>query len=222
MRVMRLMRLMRSLRALIVFAAVSACAAHAAAQEPPPRIPLVVVDLRANVPRFPESAQLAASRLLNPSELPGAGWGGDLGVHVYPLKWRAMTFGLGGQMTIARSRQVPDASTSLRAATGRFTSLAPQLSFNFGSGTGWSYLSGGVSVSTWSLVPDGSPALPADRERPKTINYGGGARWFIKPHLAFSFDVRFYAINPTVSSDLTRPGGPRTTLLIVGAGVSLK
>ena len=32
--------------------------------------------------------------------------------------------------------------------------------------------------------------------RLKTINYGGGARWFAKAHVAFSFDVRFYAINP--------------------------
>ena len=37
---------------------------------------------------------------------------------------------------------------------------------------------------------------PPDDEPLNTINYGGGARWFIKPHVAFSFDVRFYAINP--------------------------
>ena len=38
--------------------------------------------------------------------------------------------------------------------------------------------------------------MAADEEPLKTINYGGGARWFTKTHLAFSFDVRFYAINP--------------------------
>ena len=100
-------------------------------------------------------------------------------------------------------------------------SAAPQLSFNFGTGHGWSYLSGGIGRSTWSIVPDGRDPLNADRERLETINYGGGARWFVKPHLAFSVDARFYAIYPG-TPDGGRPGGPRTTLLIVGAGISVK
>ena len=60
----------------------------------------------------------------------------------------------------------------------------------------------------------------------KTINYGGGARWFIKSHVAFSFDVRFYAINPGVvlarPNGTLREGSPRTTLTAIGAGVSIK
>jgi hypothetical protein len=59
-----------------------------------------------------------------------------------------------------------------------------------------------------------------DDERIKTINYGGGARWFIKPHVAFSFDVRFYAINPSSSGAFA--ASPRTTLVVIGAGVSVK
>jgi hypothetical protein len=58
-------------------------------------------------------------------------------------------------------------------------------------------------------------------ERLKTIDYGGGARWFAKPHLAFSFDLRFYAINPSAPT-LTLPAGPRTRLMVFGAGVSIK
>jgi hypothetical protein len=69
-------------------------------------------------------------------------------------------------------------------------------------------------------VPDSASPTPSDEERLFTIDYGGGARWFIKRHLAFSFDVRFYAINPgTVGPNV---GSPRTTLLIMGAGISLK
>ena len=79
----------------------------------------------------------------------------------------------------------------------------------------------GSIASTWSLVPDGSSPQPPDEERLKTIDYGGGARWFARPHLAFSFDVRFYAINPS-SPTFALPGGPRTTLLVFGVGVSLK
>jgi hypothetical protein len=208
--------------AAMALAGVWGAAAAASAQDEPPPIPFVVVDVHANVPRFTDDAQLAGSRNLSVAELPGAGFGGDLGVHIYPFKWRAITFGLGGQLTIAQAHQGPDPSTNLRAVTERLTSVAPQVSFNFGSGTGWSYLSGGVSVATWSVVPDGFPPTSLDEERHKTINYGGGARWFMKPHLAFSFDVRFYAINPGTPIDASLPGSPRATLMVIGAGISLK
>ena len=82
-------------------------------------------------------------------------------------------------------------------------------------------MSGGFNRSIWSVVPDGASPQPPDEERLKTIDYGGGARWFARPHLAFSFDVRFYAINPS-SPTFALPGGPRTTLLVFGVGVSLK
>lgn len=215
---------MRSVPAGIVLAGLFGVCSAVQAQEPPPRIPAFVVDLHANVVNFPDAAQLAQSRARAPSELPGFGMGGDAGVHVYPFKWRAITFGVGGQFTVSRARRTPAApgqSTMLRPVTERFTSLAPQLSFNFGSGNGWSYLSGGIAPATWSLVPDGSAPLPSDEERLKTINYGGGARWFAKPRLAFSFDVRFYAINPSAPNG-PLPSSPRTTLLIIGAGISLK
>lgn len=191
------------------------------AQEPAPRIPFVVVDLHGNALSFPDDLQLAGSRGLNQTELPGFGLGADVGVHVYPFRWRAVTFGVGGQLTTLRARQVPDASVAfLRPATERFTSLSPQVSLNFGTGHGWSYLSGGMSQALWSIVPDDSVALPVDDETIKTINYGGGARWFIKPHVAFSLDVRFYAINPGSPGVLA--SSPRTTLVVIGAGVSLK
>ena len=67
----------------------------------------------------------------------------------------------------------------------------------------------------------GQENAPADDEPLKTINYGGGARWFAKKHLAFSFDVRFYAIDPGTPY-FGFPGSPRATLLIIGAGVSVK
>src|SRR5438093_768461 len=70
-------------------------------------------------------------------------------------------------------------------------------------------------------VPDKVPLLPADDDVLKTINYGGGARWFIRSRLAFSFDVRFYALNPGTPS-AGYPASPRTTFLSIGAGVSLK
>lgn len=208
----------------------AACAAFAiftaplAAQEPPPRIGPFVADLHGTFARFPDDKPLADSRGLTQAELPGANLGVDVGLHLYLLHWKAVTFGIGGELTAARSHQNPGQSTAtpgLRAVTEKFVSAAPQISLNFGSGRGWSYLSGGVGLSQWSIVPDGVEATDADTERLKTANYGGGARWFIRPHLAFSFDVRIYAIAPGTPTS-TFPASPRSTLLVIGAGISVK
>lgn len=193
------------------------------AQEPPPRIPYFVLDVHGTVPRFPSTVNLAESRNLTLAELPGSGLGAQIGLHLYPLRWRAITFGIGAEVAGSRSRFTPpeNATVTLRSTEEKFLTAAPQLSFNFGNGHGWSYLSGGIGLSQWSLIPEGREPFPGDTDRLKTINYGGGARWFAKTHLAFSFDVRFYAINPG-SPYLGNPGSPRTTLVVVGAGVSLK
>jgi hypothetical protein len=193
------------------------------AQDPPPKIGPYVVDLHATIPRFPEDQQLAQSRGMSLAELPGSGLGVQVGVHVYPVRWRAITFGIGGEFATGRAKQTPTAAqVSLRPSTERFTTLAPQLSFNFGTGNGWSYISGGLAQSTWAVVPKGQEGFAADAEKLKTINYGGGARWFMKRHLAFSFDVRFYEINPGTPFFAGALGSPRTTLLVIGAGVSVR
>ncbi len=204
------------------------------AQDPPPPIPWFAVDLHATVPQFPsDDPLLALSRGMTVAELPGSGLGVQVGVHMYPLRLRAVTFGVGGELAIGRARQTPETAattatamattttkTPLRPTDERLTSLSPQLSLNFGNGSGWSYLSVGLGTSTWSIEPEGLTDYPPNSDRVKTLNFGGGGRWFIKPHLAFSFDVRFYAINPG-AVDLY-PATPRTRLLIIGAGISLK
>jgi hypothetical protein len=213
---------MRILVVCLVVSMVSFARPLHAQDEPPPRIPLFAVDLHGIVPRFPsEDPQLALSRGMTLAELPGSGLGVQVSAHVYPLRVRAVTFGFGGELSTSRARQTPlQGLVNVRPAEERFTSFAPQLSFNFGTGRGWSYLSGGMGQSTWSLAPEGLTAYLPNSDKLKTINYGGGARWFMKPHLAFSFDVRFYAINPGLV-DLY-PATPRTSLLIIGAGVSIK
>lgn len=235
----------RLIAALVV--SLVACS-QAAAQQPPSPIGPFVVDVRLNFPAFPaDSSQLAASRGVAVTDLPGRGQGLALGAHVYVLKWRAVTIGLGGEVIMARSRSEPaqpapatttspptgspPASTGTtkpapppfagQGVTETFTSFAPQVSFNFGSGDGWSYLSGGMGPSVWSIVPGTVQPAPADQARLKTINYGGGARWFVKQRVAFTFDVRFWAVNPGMPND-ELGFSPRTTLLVIGAGVSVR
>jgi hypothetical protein len=206
------------------------CAAPlASAQDTPPKIGPFVVDVHGTVPRFPTSPLLATSHDVVSAELPGHGLGIQVGGHVYFFRFRAVTFGFGGEFAGSRARKNPPESqasdqsgaTALRTTEELFRSVGTALSFNFGTGNGWSYISGGIGASKWSIIPEGREAFPSDFARLKTINYGGGARWFAKAHLAFSFDVRFYAINPGPAS-LDFPGSPRTTLMVIGAGVSVK
>jgi len=206
----------------MVVAAISFTECRAFAQDPPPPLPRVVVDLHGVIPVFPNDAeQLASSRGMKVAELPGAGYGARAGAHVYFLKIKAMTFGAGGEAMLGASSSTPAEGTGLLPVDERLKTASGQLSVNFGSGHGWSYLSGGMGRSLWSLHAAGSSLTNADTEALPTVNYGGGARWFAKKHLAFSVDVRLYEIQPG-SPIAERPGSPRTRLLVVSAGISLK
>jgi len=215
---------MRIAVALVALTFVALSPLDAGAQEPPKPIGPLVIDVRGTLPQFPSDQQLADSRGLLVAELPGAGFGVDLGAHFYMFKWKAVTFGAGAQLTFGRSHgseQTQDGIVIARAVTEHFTALTPQISFNFGSGAGWSYLSGGIGPAVWSIVPDGSEPQPPDEERLIEYNYGAGARWFAKPHLAFTFDVRVHAIGRGTPY-LGYPPSPFSRMFLLGAGVSLK
>ena len=87
--------------------------------------------------------------------------------------------------------------------------------------SGLAVISAGLGRSIWSIVAQGSDPAAADTESLKTLDYGGGARWFAKRHLAFSLDVRVYAI-PAGTPQLGLSGSPRAALLVIGAGISVK
>ena len=79
--------------------------------------------------------------------------------------------------------------------TTRLSGFAPQISFNFGRDEGWSYFSGGLGSARMTSERDDVP-VTGTPSRTQMLNYGGGARFFNTPHLAFTFDIRFYAISP--------------------------
>jgi hypothetical protein len=196
-----------------------------AAQDPPPPLPLVALDVRASVPKFSTEPELAESRALLPSQLPGRGLGAEVGLHLYLFKLKAVTVGVGGQLTVARgtvsARENDAGQVVLDGVTERYRSGTPQLSLNFGDGEGWSYLSGGVGLAQRVLVQTGAELTAIDEERLRVVNYGGGARWFMTPHVAFTFDVRFHDIDPGTPL-FDRPASPRSRLLIISAGASFK
>ena len=194
------------------------------------------IDIRGvtmNVPQHPEFfAPLPANTLI-----PARGFGIDLGGHVYLFDFGPSRVGVGADFVRIRGTASPPApatsgSTSPSTPATRtmpdvgvvVTTLAPQLSFNFGSSLGWSYLSlgGGLAqVNTSRSAFRTGVAQDRNSGTVSSANIGGGARWFAKTHVAFSFDVRFYAINPGPPY-LEFPGSPRTTMVVIGAGVSVK
>jgi outer membrane protein with beta-barrel domain len=211
---------------LLAVAVICLAAGRAAdAQEPPPPISRFVVDLHGVVPKFGDDPQLAASRGLTSDELPGPGIGFTVGGHVYFARIAAVTLGVGAELAVGRAHAASvtsaDQTSSRGPVTETFTSIAPAVSLNFGNGNGWSYLAVGIGQSVWSIVPDGAQPLPIDQERQRTINYGGGARWFIRKRLAFSLDVRLYEIAAS-TPQAGMIGAPRTRLLVIGAGISVR
>lgn len=172
--------------------------------------------------------------------IPSAHLGFDIGGHFYAFRLGPARLGLGMNLlrvggaaappTPPAGGTSPPARPRVPRVETRVRMFTPQLSFNFGSSRGWSYVSAGVgqiAVSTaTSEFASGSsstaPLAPAQTRETaalQTINFGGGARWFNTEHLAFSFDVRFHkATGRTTEGVSTVP----VTLVTASAGLSLK
>jgi len=112
------------------------------------------------------------------------------------------------------------------AITTKVTSLNPQLSLNFGHRMGWSYLSGGYSTAQVSSESTAFgttvPAAKAPDLWNPGFNYGGGARWFMKAHLAASFDVRFVQLPSRVSTPAHPIFALRTKMVNWMVGISIQ
>jgi hypothetical protein len=210
--------LLRILCTLAAAAAGPVAAAHAQDRDP---ISRYVIDVRATTVSLPTSEGWTPT-IADGIDVPGRGFGVDVGAHVYPLRLGPMTIGVGGSWMLVRGNFSPDPETAppgARAVTTTLSGLAPQLSLNFGHRLGWSYLSGGVGRSRIESVAEGRPST--EEESSKSVNYGGGARWFLRDRVAFSFDVRFHQLSPRPAT-LTRPGGARIKQMALSVGVSVR
>lgn len=199
----------------------------AAAQDvPAEKLPIgrYVVDARATLPKFKDEAGVAEAIGVSTLNLPGRGLGVALGAHWYPIRAGFITFGVGGEFVKAGRSKTLNTGTEEKpvnvTVNTRLSMLAPQISFNFGARNGYSYISGGIGKANYTSERADKP-LPDPESGSKTINYGGGARWFTSKHLAFAFDIRFYAVNPQLPT-ATRPGFPRMTITSLSAGISVR
>lgn len=208
--------------------------APTAAQVPAPDPPgPYVVDVRGVTSGFPGDAAFfppAPSGTIVPSR----GFGIDLGGHVYLFRLGASRVGIGanllrvshktsppaptgstGTKTSATTRTIPDVDATL-------TTVAPQVSFNFGSADGWSYLSVGLGIAEVKAATSGTATRGArDSGRLSSVNFGGGARWFRNTHLAFAFDVRLHLVSAG-ERPIPLRSTPRTMLVSASGGISLR
>ncbi|MBI4263095.1 MAG: hypothetical protein HY657_01855 [Acidobacteria bacterium] len=163
--------------------------------------------------------------------IPARAFGLDIGAHVYPLRLGAARLGLGANLLWARRATSPPTPTSTSTTTvtrtipdvlAELRTLAPQVSVNFGTRDGWSYLSAGLGVMEVDVTRSGvGTRVSRDSGRLRSINVGGGARWFGNDHLAFGFDVRFHVIQAE-ARPVPLAQTPRTTLVSASAGISLR
>ena len=165
---------------------------------PGPPGPIFVIDVRGATSGIPTSIGLYPN-VPTGGSVPSRGFGYDVGGHVYLFNLGSARLGLGASVLGVRGTAT-DATATMRV-------VAPQLSFNFGSADGWSYLSIGAGTARVDAEETGSSSA---------INAGGGARWFIKRHLGVGFDVRFHRI----ASDRDIMGN--STTVSASVGFSLK
>lgn len=196
--------------------------AQAVAQSTTPPGPWVL-DVRGVTSPVPTDAGFYPP--LAATSVPSRGFGADFGAHVYLWNLKLARIGFGANFAIVRSvvdapvAVTEDEATEEAPSTQRVTlnmrMLAPQLSANFGTRDGWSYLSAGVGIAT--VATEAADVMPGRHEsgRLRSVNFGGGARWFITPRLAFGFDLRAHRIAAGSAT-------PKTSVFAVGAGLAIR
>lgn len=215
----------------------------ARAQQPVERLPWAVSDFHLAWVGVP-TAEGRVPVVPADTPLPGRGRGMGAGVTIYPVKLGKMTLGIGGSFltgsgtssaltettpatpgttTTAATLEVIKPVTTI--VTTKITSLMPQLSINFGRRLGWSYLSAGIgrskvasTAAAFRLVPQQSVAQVWE----SALNFGGGARWFMKTHLGAGFDVRFVQLPSRTATELLPVSGKRTRNWTISGGISIQ
>lgn len=217
-------------------------AAPAFAQTPAPTappvrrqlIPILALDARGTFARLGQDAISAAGLGIVKTVLPAKGFGLTGGAHIYPIRARGFALGLGGEAVLARASDEPVNATTKKPGGvvyhRRLRGISGQVSFNFGRTRGWSYLTVGMGPTSFetyrtttstSTTSTSTSAVVLDGLRPKTLNFGGGARWFNWDHLALSLDVRYYRTRAAIATPNT-VARDNKSILVLSAGFAIK
>jgi len=207
--------------------------APAWAQAPKENLPRFAIDLHAGKVGLPTAAGWVPVVSAD-TPLPGRAWGLAGGANIYLAKVGVITLGAGLQLATGRGTGGALSITTGSGATAitfvtpivrtQVTSVLPQISMNFGHKLGWSYLSAGygrTKVSSSSSAVGTVPGATVPEAWNPAINFGGGAKWFMKPHLGASFDVRFTKLSSR-GATATLTSAKRTQMVTMAVGVSIQ
>lgn len=186
-----------------------------------PSLPWLVLDVRGGFASLGSDALTAAGLGVAAPDMPGRTRTAVGGVHLHLLRRGGLKIGVGAEYLLgtgSNQRLDPAGKPTGPVIRRRLEGPSGQISLNFGRGPSGSYITvGGGPMKFESYLDDARPT----RAGTTTFNYGGGARWSMARHLAFSVDLRFYLTKPaTASFDAMARGRRRVTLL--SAGISLK
>ena len=145
----------------------AACATPVLAQDRDP-LPIFAADLRGFSAGLGQDPVTAAALGVEPDQLPGRGWGGVAGAHLYPLRGQSFALGVGAELILARARAQQENPADGQGVgiivSQRLDGFSPQLSLNFGHRQGWSYLTAGMGgLSLTSYLGEEAPAAESDR-----------------------------------------------------------
>jgi hypothetical protein len=174
-----------------------------------------VVDIRGATIGLPQAAGFYPV-LPQETAVPARGFGLETGAHVYFLQLGPGRLGAGASLLYLRG------TADGVSMTARL--VAPQVSINFGTSNGWSYISGGAGAGHLRgrlNGDDGGAGVSRSSGGRMTINVGGGARWFVSRHIGIGFDLRAHRI----AGDAGSPGEIGTPAAFVASasvGLSLR
>jgi hypothetical protein len=201
----------------------------ALAQQEDPIAPFVIDVRGAFMTYAPDDALAVSLGLDGKAQMPARGMGLELGAHVYPLRGKSVALGLGATALFTRGKKAPQQPDDPTAAPStdptietKVKAFTPQVSLNFGSRRGYSYVSGGIgTVGRTITATEGSLIAPVpDETRVRALSYGGGARWFSAQHFAFTFDLRWYRVQAQ-DATVTSSALPAQRLFVASAGISI-
>ena len=181
------------------------------ANEPLPRF---VADVQGVSAGLPSAAGWTPSLPPNTS-VPTRGLGLQGSAHV--LFGR---LGAGATVLFARGETTPVSGTPAVKTSVR--ALAPHVSLNFGHRLGWSYVStgyGGAQVNSESAPSGATQSASAHSGWVSALNFGGGARWFLREHFGVGFDLRWHRLS---SREVEGGTAPSQTMFVLGVGVSVQ
>jgi hypothetical protein len=194
--------------------------AHAQAPGPQPPGPFVI-DVRGTTIGAPQKSNFYPAAIPQATVIPSRGFGLEAGAHVLPLAWGTKRIGFGAHVFISRATATTPITTKTSTdAQGVTTTttvsgpdiavstriVLPEMTINFGTANGWSYVGFGGGPIRVRSEAAGLGELTTTKV---SGSLAGGARWFLTSHVGVGFDLRLMTLS-------TR------TLFAASAGFSLK